>query len=157
MASYDIGMLAVVLLFVLLGAWKGLTWAFLTAVTLLGSYFAALKLRGPLGPSFGEGARGTSLAMLAVFAVLCIVLLVVFRLGQPLLKHIELKHGDRVLGGIFGLVNGALACLLVSLFAVMLSQQARDLVQQSRYSNTYIHQVANAAPAVVPTEAQLTP
>ena len=157
MASYDIVMLAVALVFVLLGAWKGLTWAVLTAITLLGSYFAALKLRAPLGPSFGGGARGASLAMVAVFAVMCIVLLVVFRLGQPLLKHIELKHGDRVIGGLFGLANGIIACILVSLFAVMLSSQARELVDQSQYSGGYIRQVANTAPAVVPTEALFTP
>jgi hypothetical protein len=95
----------------------------------------------------------SNVSLLYVATALAIWLL--FRLVSGAIDRVKLKEFDRQLGVVFGLAKGILYCVIITFFAVTLSETARQTVLQSRSGDCTEHSVLFAALARavgIPTE-----
>ena len=70
--------------------------------------------------------------MLVLYVVTAGAIWLLFRLVSGIIDRLKLKEFDRQLGALFGLAKGVLYCVIITFFAVTLSEPARQAVLQSR-------------------------
>jgi len=118
MCAYDIGAVALTVVFAALGAMRGFAWeaGLFCAVTLgvaaairLGRVFAEAILSGL--PSQTALPLGFALVFLMVF----IAILVVTHFTRRAIERMKLRKADAVAGGVFGFVQGLTVCFLATL------------------------------------------
>lgn len=113
MTGFDFVVIGILLLSSLFGLWRGLVHELMA---LLGWPFALVLCRllaghlAPLLPLKEEGARIVA-AYVLVFIAALIVWSILTRLLARLLKVVGSGWSDKVLGGLFGVVRGALILL----------------------------------------------
>lgn len=118
MAALDWVVVALLGASVLLGLWRGLVYEVLSvlnwlAAFLLAQWFAPwAAARLPLGGSGEEVRYAASFVLLFIAALFAGGLLA--WLTKKLVEAVGLRPVDRALGGIFGLVRGALAVLVLA-------------------------------------------
>jgi membrane protein required for colicin V production len=116
MTGFDFVVIGILLLSSLLGLWRGLVHELMA---LLGWPFALVLCKllaghlAPLLPLKEEGARVVG-AYALVFIAALIVWSVLTRLLARLLKAVGSGWSDKLLGGLFGLVRGALILLVLA-------------------------------------------
>ena len=86
------------------------------------------------------------LAMLVLYVVTAVAIWLLFRLVAGIINRVQLKEFDRQLGTIFGLAKGVLYCVVITFFAVTLSESARQAVLQSRSGNFIARGIREANP-----------
>jgi membrane protein required for colicin V production len=153
MQTYDLVMLAVLVLATIFGFWKGLAWQVASLASLVVSYFAALKFADRLAPMVSEHAPFNKfVAMLIIYAGASLAIWMLFRLVAGVIDGVKLKEFDRQMGALVGFGKGVLICIAITFFAVsLLGQVQRDKILASR-SGHYIVQVLDKADAVAPPE-----
>jgi membrane protein required for colicin V production len=152
--SYDILMLAVLVLCTLLGAWKGMAWQLAALASILVSGEVAIHLSGPLAPMFSaQSPWNRCIAMLVLYAVTSLGIWIGFRMVSGAINRVHLKEFDRQIGTLFGAFKGILWCIVITFFAVTLSEPARQTILKSR-SGYYIAVVTERAVPVLPTEVR---
>lgn len=152
--SYDVIMLAVLVGATLLGAWKGMAWQLASLASVLVSVAAAFYFGASLAPYFGSAAPWNRfIAMLVLYLATSMAIWLLFRLVSGLIDRVQLKEFDRQLGAIFGFLKGALLCVLITFFAVMLSERARQAVLKS-HSGRVIARLIEHADPVIPQDAR---
>ena len=152
MQPYDIAMLVVLISATLFGAWKGMAWQIASLASLVASYFVALRFGAELAPVFGKQEPWNRfIAMFVLYAGTSLAIWLAFRLVAGIIDRVRLKEFDRQIGGLFGLAKGVLLCLIITFFAVTLSNQAREFVLESR-SGVYISQLIDRATPLIPPE-----
>ena len=115
MTSFDFAVVAIFLISLLLGLWRGLVYEVLS---LLGWPLAFVLSRMFAGdaaammPEMQETMR-VALAYVVVFIVALIVWAMLVWLVSRLVKAVGLGWLDRALGGIFGIVRGGLVVLVL--------------------------------------------
>ena len=120
MALLDWGLLAVLALSMLLGAWRGLVFELLSLAGWVLAFVVARWFAGDLGVMLPWGEAQVPWRPVVAFVLLFIV--VVFACGllaalaKKLITAAGLRPADRALGAIFGAVRGALL-LLVAVWA----------------------------------------
>ncbi len=133
MQPYDILMLAVLLVSIFFGAIKGMAWQLAAMASLLLSGVVAVTFSGPLAPFFGdEEAWNRCIAMLVLYVGTSLGIWLIFRMVSGIIDRVRLKEFDRQLGAVFGATKGVLWCLIITFFAVTLSEPARQQVLKSR-------------------------
>lgn len=114
MTGFDYTLIAILVLSVLLGLWRGLVYE---SLSLAGwpIAFVLSKLFAPsLAPMMaGEATMRMVLAYVVVFIAALLVWSALVWLVSRLIKAIGLGVLDRVLGGVFGLVRGVLVVLVL--------------------------------------------
>ena len=131
--SYDLLMLAVLAFSILFGAWKGMAWQLASIAALVVSYLVARQYGGLLAPYFGvEEPWNRGIAMLVVYLVTSLLIWMLFQVVAGVIDRVKLKDFDRQIGALFGAAKGVLWCLLITFFAVTLSEAARQRVLHSR-------------------------
>ncbi len=136
--SYDLFMLVILACCVILGAVKGMAWQLASLSSLVVSYLVAQKFSGALAPMIStEEPWNTAIAMLILFAGTSLVIWLAFRGVRGAIEKWKLKEFDRQLGALFGGVKGVAICIVITFFAVTLSESARKSVLESR-SGYYI-------------------
>jgi membrane protein required for colicin V production len=153
---YDYLMLAVLVLSTLFGAWKGMAWQIASLASLILSAAVAAHFSGPLAPYFhfsDEASFNRLVAMLALYLLTSLVIWLVFRVVAKIISRVQLKGFDRQAGALLGAAKGVLWCLVITFFAVTLSERARQTVLHTRsgYYTTLL--LRNAAP-VLPQEVR---
>ena len=149
---YDLLMIAVLFLCTLFGVWKGMAWQLAALASLVVSGIVAMRLSGPIAPYFGAQSpwnRCVAMLLLYVCTSLCIWLL--FNLVSGFIGRLRLKEFDRQLGGVFGALKGVLWCVVITFFAVTLSEPARQGILKS-HSGYYIAVVTHRAMPLLPQE-----
>jgi len=115
----DWTLLAVLLLSIVVGAVRGFVFEVLSLAGWFVAWFAARAAAPMLAPHLPVGATGSVLngvaAFLVVFLVVIVVWAILTRLVRGLLHATPLRPVDRLLGGVFGFLRGALALLLLAL------------------------------------------
>jgi len=121
MTGFDFAVIAILLVSLLLGLWRGLVYEVLSlagwpVAFVLSKLFAGSVAPMMPGPVLGnvEGTQDTTrivLAHAAVFIAALIVWSVLAWLLSKLVKAAGLGWLDRVLGGLFGVLRGGLAIL----------------------------------------------
>jgi membrane protein required for colicin V production len=146
---YDFVMLAVLVGALLFGAWKGVAWQIAALASVLVSAAVALHCSAPLTPYFNFSAHepwNRFLAMLVLYVVTAGAIWLLFRLVAGLINRLKLKEFDRQLGALFGLAKGLLYCVIITFFAVTLSETARQAVMQSKSGDLIARGIRDANP-----------
>ncbi len=130
---YDILMLAVLVGLAVLGAWKGVAWQIAALSSLVVSWIVAVRFGTTLAPLVSDNEPWNKfIAMLLLYLGTSLAIWSFFRLIKGMIDRVQLKDFDRQMGALFGLVKGVLWCLLITFFAVTLSETSRQWVLQSK-------------------------
>lgn len=133
MQPYDILMLIVLVGAAAFGAWKGMAWQLASIASVLLSAIVALRFSGLLAPSLSaEEPWNQFLAMGILFAGTSLGVWIAFRFVAKVIDRVKLKEFDRQMGALFGAAKGVLYCLILTFFAVTLSEGTRQRVLDSR-------------------------
>ena len=152
MEAYDLLMLMVLGGATVFGAWKGMAWQIASLASFVVSYFFALRFSEQLAPFFGQQAPlNRFIAMLAVYLGTSLVIWVLFRVLAGVIDRVRLREFDHQIGALFGLAKGVLLCIVVTFFAVTLSDRLREAVLRSK-SGHYIAVVLDKADSLMPAE-----
>ena len=146
---YDFVMLAVLVASVLFGAWKGVAWQVAALASVFVSAGVAVHFSAPLTPVFAFSDHepwNRFLAMLVLYIATAGAIWILFRLISNVIDRVQLKEFDRQLGVMFGLAKGALYCVIITFFAVTLSEPARQLVLQSHSGDLIARGIRHATP-----------
>ena len=133
MQPYDVFMLVVLIGAAVFGAWKGMAWQLASIASVLLSSIVALRFSGLLAPSLSaEEPWNQFLAMGILFAATSLGVWISFRFVAKVIDRVKLKEFDRQMGALFGAAKGILYCLILTFFAVTLSEGTRQRVLDSR-------------------------
>ncbi len=147
---YDVAMLVVLVICTAFGAWKGMAWQLAALASLVVSAAVASRFSGPLAPYFSVRAPwNRALAMLVLYLATSVIIWLLFRMVKKFINRVRLKEFDRQVGALVGLAKGVLLCLVITFFAVTLSESARQRVLRSRsgyYAAVLIHRATPALP-----------
>ena len=136
MNAFDLVMLSVLIVFALLGAWRGLVSEVISILQWVVAGVIAWFFAGSLSHIFQRFVGEPALRKLLAFVLIFIV---VFTLGVGvswlIRKHLPAKRGFRIanaiLGGVFGAARGALVILIVFLAAGLTTYPQRSWWRQS--------------------------
>jgi membrane protein required for colicin V production len=152
MEVYDLIMLVVFVGATLFGYVKGMAWQIASLLSYGASYFVSLKFSDRLAPFFGDQAPlNRFAAMLAIYAGTAFVIWMGFRTIRQTIDRVQLRSFDRQLGALLGAAKGVALCLVVTFFAVGLSQSVRESALRSR-SGHYIAEFIRTADPIMPPE-----
>jgi membrane protein required for colicin V production len=152
MEVYDIVMLVVLGGATLFGFLKGFAWQVASLASLVLSYLMALRFADALAPQLNvDPSWSKYLAMLIIYAGTSLVVWLAFRVVSGAIDRIKLREFDRQIGGLFGLLKGALFCTIITFFAVTLSDSSRAAVLKSK-SGGHIARFLHQAKPVMPPE-----
>jgi membrane protein required for colicin V production len=144
---YDFVMLAVLVGAMLFGAWKGVAWQLAALGSVVVSAAVAVHSSAALAPYFSAHEPWNRFfAMLILFVATGGAIWLVFRLVSGIIDRLKLKEFDRQLGALFGLAKGVLYCVILTFFAVTLSESARQMVLESRSGDLIARGIRNANP-----------
>lgn len=146
---YDFVMLAVLVGAMIFGVWKGVAWqiAALASVTL--SAVAAVQCSPSLASHISAQEPWNRFgAMAIIYVAVAGAIWLLFRLVAGVINRLKLHEFDRQLGGVFGLAKGVLYCVVLTFFAVTLSESARQWVLQSRSGDLIARGIRNANPVL---------
>lgn len=123
MTAFDYAALAIVGASVFLGLWRGVVSELLALAAWVAAFFAARLWAPDVGEWFGRWIADAALRQAAGFAAVFLGVLVVFGVSRLvvslLLRAVGLGLIDRLLGGMFGVVRGALVLLAAVLVGGM--------------------------------------
>ncbi len=144
---YDIVMLVVLGGMTLLGVWRGMAWQIAALASVIVSAMVAVSASSSLAPWFGvEEPWNRFLAMLILYVVTAGAIWLLFRLVSNVIDRVKLKEFDRQLGAMFGLAKGVLYCVIITFFAVTLSEFWRQKVLDSRSGGLIARGIRHANP-----------
>jgi membrane protein required for colicin V production len=129
---YDIVMLAVLAVATIFGAWKGMAWQVASLASVLVSAFVAMNFSGLLAPWLSDREWARFAAMLILYLLTSLAVWLVFRLVASAIDRVKLKEWDHQVGGLFGFAKGVLLCMVITFFAVTLTESGRQTVLKSR-------------------------
>jgi membrane protein required for colicin V production len=152
MQSYDVIMLTVLGGATLLGAMRGMAWQVASLASVIVSSIVAVRYADLLAPHI-SGSESTSrlLAMLILYLLTSLAIWTAFRLAASAIDRVRLQGFDRQIGALFGASKGVLWCLLITFFAVTMSNDTRALVLASR-SGHYMAELVHTADPLLPEQ-----
>ena len=132
----DLALIAVLGVSVLIGLWRGFVFEI---VSLLGWLFAFV-IANSLGPllaevlPFGDPASPLRLwaSYIAVFVLVLIACTLLARMLRALISATPLSAIDRLMGGLFGVVRGALVLVIVAMVVTL-----SPFAQSSSWKNSH--------------------
>jgi membrane protein required for colicin V production len=153
MQLYDILMLAVIVLAIAFGAWKGLAWQIASLAAIVLSYLVALNFREPVAQLIGtKPPWNIFLAMLILYVVTSLAVWLSFRIVRDFIDRVKLKEFDRHTGAVLGAAKGIILCVIITLFAVtLLGEEQKRAVCNSR-SGYYISLLIEKVHVAMPSE-----
>jgi len=129
-------LLAVLVVSVVVGLWRGLVFEVLSLIGWVVAFIAAQAFSPGVAAVLPIGVPGSALNHGVAFALTFMLALVIWALGSRLLRMIihatPLQPVDRMLGGVFGLARGAMLLLAVATVVMLSPAQRSTAWQQSR-------------------------
>jgi membrane protein required for colicin V production len=151
---YDLIMLAILLWCGVYGAIKGMAWQVAALASLVVSGYVAGRFSERLAPYLSnEAPWNRLLAMCILYFATSMAIWMLFRVVKGWIDRVHLKDFDRQLGALLGLLKGVVWCVVITFFAVMLSEPARQKVLESR-SGYYIALLTHRAATLLPADIQ---
>ena len=149
----DWALLAVLLLSIAIGLWRGLVFEVLSLIGWIVAYVVAQALASTVAPLLPVGAPGGALNQGLGFAIVFVCALVIWALASRLLRMVihatPLQVIDRVLGGGFGLLRGAV--LLLALATVIsLTPAAHSSSWQHSHGAAWLATILHGLKPVLP-------
>lgn len=135
MNGVDGALLAGLLLSAVIGLWRGLVYEVLSVAVWVVAFLVAQTYAGEVGTVLPMGDAAPEVRFAAGFAAVFIATAFAGGLLAALIKRmvaaVGLRPIDRVLGGVFGLLRGAVILLALALVVGMTSLQSHTLWQTS--------------------------
>jgi len=154
--GYDLVMLGILATAALLGYFKGMVWQLAWIAGIAVSGYASFRFGGVMAPFFGSQAPWNRFAaMLAIYAGSSIAVWLVFRVISKAINAVHLSAFDHQLGLLLGLAKGALLCVVVTFFSVMLAPAYRHQIVSSR-SGRIVAELIVRADTYLPKEIHET-
>jgi membrane protein required for colicin V production len=151
---YDIILLAVLAAATVFGFWKGMAWQLASLGSIVVSGIVAVQFGNRVAPMISDNEPWNRfLAMLILYLATSLAIWLLFRVVSGAIDQVHLKEFDRQVGAMFGFAKGVLLCLVITFFAVTLSENARQSVLRSRSGYYIAVGIERAAPAM-PREVQ---
>ena len=148
----DIALLAVFVLSVLIGLWRGFVFEI---VSLLG-WLVAFVIANSAGPFLADFIPVGSepqvklwIAYIAVFVLILVTCTLLARMLRALIAATPLSFVDHLLGGVFGVVRGALICVVVATL-VMLSPYATSTTWKNSHGALWLGMALEGLKPVLP-------
>lgn len=161
MPALDWFFVAVLLLSILLGAWRGLVFELISLVGWLAALALAWLFAGDVAPFLPMRGASDSLRHVLAFLLVFVgtvmasaLLAVVFK---KLLSTVGLRPADRALGALFGLSRGLLLLLLLAALVSMSALKDAELWQQSQGAQLTLRALAYLKPLLPPEVAAYLP
>ena len=152
--GYDLLMLVILVLATMFGAWRGMAWQIASLASLVVCYVVSLLFSGYLAPYISSSEPWNRfLAILILFLVTSLAIWIIFRMVAGAIDRVKLKEFDRQMGALFGLFKGIVFCLLITFFAVTLSEGSRQAVLNS-HSGKFTARALQKAGPVMPEEVR---
>lgn len=142
MNAVDIAILVVLAVLLAKGVWLGLIHELCALIGLGGGTFLAVRYHEPLAQALGHWVKwspellGVACAVL-LFLVTLIVCVLLGIILSRVLKLIFLGGFNRILGGLFGLIQGLLL-LALALYAFSLTDWFKETRQGSRLAPPFV-------------------
>lgn len=150
--AFDLFVLGILLVTTIRGAAKGVAWqlagigalvlCFLFATPLSLAFAPMIKLAPPLN---------RWVAMLGIYLVFSFGTFAIARGFREALEKAKFVEFDRHMGALFGLTKGAIIALVITFFAVAMSQKTREYVLTTHTGFAAAH-IMNALDPVMPKE-----
>ena len=138
MTGFDFAVIAILLVSLLFGLWRGLVYEVLSLAGWPVAFVLSRLFAGDVAPMM-PGAQETmrvTLAYAVVFVAALIVWGVLAWLFSRLVKAVGLGWLDRVLGGLFGVLRGGLVILVLVWLAGMTSVPEQPFWRTAQTSKT---------------------
>lgn len=154
MVWYDFVMLGILVI----AAWQGAARGLIMQLTWIVAIVLCFKFSDKLSPSVEPLISVESeklrhwIAMLVLYLGFSLGTFLVARSLSNAIEKAKFQEFDRQLGGLFGLLKGALVCLVVTFFAVTLSENLRQTVRKSKTGHIACVFLDNAQP-LIPEDA----
>jgi membrane protein required for colicin V production len=135
MSPLDIAIIAVLVVSMAWGVWRGFVREILSLAGWVLAFLAANAVAAPLGEllpaSWARGEVRVLIAFVVVFVVVLSALTLVALLISKLFKKAGLGGVDRTLGGVFGLARGVLILVAITIAAGLTTLPRDTLWKQS--------------------------
>lgn len=134
-AWVDVAFLAILLMSVIVGLWRGLVFELLSLIGWLVAYVAAQWFASDVAPHLPIGRTGSPLNYAAAFTCIFVATLIlcalVARLLRLLIRATPLSVIDRVLGAVFGLARAGVVMLVITTVVMLTSMAKSNAWKQS--------------------------
>ena len=131
-----------------------MVWQVAALASLLVSAAVALHLRRIQRRGFSATEPWNRfLAMLVLYIVTSLAIWFLFRMVSGIVNRVKLREFDRQMGALFGLAKGVLFCVVITFFAVTLSESLRQMVLKS-YSGYAIARLTRDANPILPEDVR---
>jgi membrane protein required for colicin V production len=151
--AVDAVLAGVLLLSLLVGAWRGLVFELLSIAGWIAAWIAAQQFSAQIAPQVPIGSAGSGLNLAASFALVFIGALIAWaiaaRLVRLLIHATPLSVVDRLLGAVFGLLRGAVLLLAVA-YGVALTPLATAPAWQQSVGAGWLSAALRAAAPLLP-------
>jgi membrane protein required for colicin V production len=128
MTAFDYAVLGVVALSAVLGVWRGVIGELLALAAWVVAFFVARAGGDEVAQSLAGWITQPVMRLLAAYAAIVVVVLLVFAIGRKVLSMLVRAAGlgilDRMLGASFGVLRGMLVVVLAVMLAGMTSLPA---------------------------------
>lgn len=128
MTAFDYAVLGIVALSALLGVWRGVIGELLALAAWVVAFFVARAGGDEVAQSLAGWITQPVMRLLAAYAAIVVVVLLVFAIGRKVLSMLVRAAGlgilDRMLGASFGVLRGMLVVVLAVMLAGMTSLPA---------------------------------
>jgi membrane protein required for colicin V production len=131
-----------------------MVWQLASLTSVFLSVVAAIRFSGRLAPHLSAQAPWNRfLAMFILYLLTSAVVWLAFRVIARLIDRVRLRDFDHQVGAVFGLAKGVVYCVVITFFAVTISEDTRQTVLHSR-SGYYIAVLTRDAEPVLPKEVR---
>jgi membrane protein required for colicin V production len=132
----DWALLAVLLLSVIVGLWRGLVFEILSLAGWVAAFIAAQWCTPSVAPWLPFGVPGSALNFALAFAITFVVALLLWAIASKLIRLLvhatPLQPIDRLLGAVFGLVRGLVLLLVVTTLVLLSPARSSAAWKQSQ-------------------------
>ncbi len=149
MTIYDALMLLIVIVAILQGAWRGMTWQLAPIASLVLGYLVSYPMSITAAQYFGKPPLNRLWAMIAIYLAVSLAVYMVVRSIRHSLEQVKLVEFDRHLGAILGGVKGVLFTVVLTVGLVSVSAQAREIILKSE-SSTISARLMNTISPILP-------
>jgi membrane protein required for colicin V production len=151
---YDIFMILVIAGATAFGFRKGMAWQLASLASLILSAVVAVRFYPLLPLEFSSDPQWNRyIVMLILYLGTSLGIWMAFRLVSGIIDRVKLQGFDRQAGGMFGLAKGILWCLVITFFAVTLSEWARQAILKT-YSGHYIAVLLEKGTPLLPDDVR---
>ncbi|MDO5581537.1 MAG: CvpA family protein [Planctomycetia bacterium] len=151
---FDIVVLLVLVVMTLWGGLRGVISQAAAILSLIAGWFAASNYYTIVEPYIGKNDTWSKpVAMLVMFIGTGVAIRIVAKIFQRFVSLSQLKEFDRQMGALFGFLKGAIICLLITYFAVTLSDSSRQAVVDSQ-SGPYLVRAVCALDSIMPEDVR---